>query len=38
MIIGGWEYVVAAYGVTWSVFGLYALSLWIRHRNIDKKL
>jgi len=29
-IIGGWEYVWAAYGVTWTGIVLYALSLWVR--------
>lgn len=34
MITGGWEYVWSAYGLTWAVFGLYAVSLWWRHRKL----
>lgn len=30
MIIGGWEYVWAAYGVTWAGIVLFAISLWVR--------
>ncbi|MBI2340794.1 MAG: CcmD family protein [Deltaproteobacteria bacterium] len=37
MIQGGWEYVVAAYTITWVVLGGYALSLWVRHRRLLKK-
>lgn len=29
-IQGGWEYVWAAYAVTWISFALYGLSLWVR--------
>ncbi len=29
-IEGGWSYVWAAYAITWTAFGLYALSLWLR--------
>ena len=32
-IEGGWAYVVAAYGITWAVWALYALSLWLRTRG-----
>ena len=31
-IVGGWEYVWGAYGVTWVLLGGYALSLWWRRR------
>jgi hypothetical protein len=27
---GGWEYIIAAYTITWLFFGGYALSLWLR--------
>lgn len=27
---GGWEYVIAAYSVTWIVFASYTMSLWLR--------
>ena len=27
---GGWEYIIAAYAVTWLFFGGYAVSLWLR--------
>jgi hypothetical protein len=29
-IEGGWEFVWTVYGLTWTVLGFYALSLWIR--------
>jgi hypothetical protein len=29
-IQGGWEYIWAAYAVTWAALMLYALSLWLR--------
>ncbi len=29
-IQGGWEYVWAAYGITWATFALYTLSLYLR--------
>ncbi|MEZ4323376.1 MAG: hypothetical protein R3F61_38280 [Myxococcota bacterium] len=32
-IEGGWEFVIAAYALTWSVFALYTLSLWARARR-----
>lgn len=32
-IEGGWEYVIAAYAITWITFGLYTLSLWARARR-----
>ncbi|MFT4978729.1 MAG: hypothetical protein ACI8S6_004639 [Myxococcota bacterium] len=33
VIVGGWEYVQAAYGVTWAVLALYAVSLYLRGRQ-----
>lgn len=27
---GGWEYIIAAYTITWLFFGAYAVSLWLR--------
>ncbi|MCB9673636.1 MAG: hypothetical protein H6737_00885 [Alphaproteobacteria bacterium] len=32
-IEGGWEFVFAAYAITWATFGLYTLSLWARARR-----
>ncbi len=29
-IQGGWEYIWAAYLITWASLSLYALSLWLR--------
>lgn len=29
-IVGGWDFVGAAYGVSWAGLVLYALSLWVR--------
>ncbi|HEX4620813.1 MAG TPA: hypothetical protein VH208_04525 [Myxococcaceae bacterium] len=29
-IVGGWEYVWAAYIVTWIALSLYCVSLWLR--------
>ena len=29
-IVGGWEYIWAAYGVAWGGLSLYGLSLWMR--------
>jgi hypothetical protein len=29
-IVGGWDFVHAAYGVAWTGLALYALSLWVR--------
>jgi hypothetical protein len=37
MIQGGWEYIGAAYGITWGVLILYGLSLWLRHRTLRKR-
>ena len=34
-IIGGWEYVWAAYAVTWAILVLYAVSLWVRRPGKD---
>ena len=33
-ITGGWEFVWAAYGVTWLFLAGYTLSLWIRWRRL----
>lgn len=33
VIVGGWEYVYAAYGVTWAVLALYAATLFLRGRR-----
>ncbi|MEQ1503530.1 MAG: hypothetical protein ABMB14_14935 [Myxococcota bacterium] len=33
VIVGGWEYVYAAYLTTWLFVGGYAVSLWIRSRE-----
>ena len=32
-VIGGWEYVWAAYGLSWAGMALYGLSLWLRRRK-----
>lgn len=32
-IDGGWVWVIAAYSLTWTVWTLYALSLWLRARR-----
>jgi hypothetical protein len=32
-IQGGWEFVIAAYAITWITFVLYTLSLWVRTRR-----
>ncbi len=32
MIVGGWEFVWAAYGVAWSALLLYGISLFARRR------
>jgi hypothetical protein len=33
VIVGGWEYVIAAYTLYWVFVGGYAVSLWIRSRE-----
>ncbi len=33
VIEGGWSWVIAVYTITWAVWTLYALSLWIRSRS-----
>lgn len=33
MVVGGWEYVWSAYGITWAVLAGYALSIWWRRRH-----
>ncbi|MFT4626870.1 MAG: CcmD family protein [Myxococcota bacterium] len=35
VVQGGWEYVYAAYGVTWLFFAGYTLSLVVRQRAAD---
>ena len=35
LIVGGWEYVWAAWGVTWLALALYAVSLWLRRTASD---
>ena len=35
VVSGGWEYVYAAYGVTWLFFVGYAVSLVVRQRAAD---
>jgi len=32
---GGWEYVIAAYAITWIFFGGYAASLWLRGAGLN---
>ena len=32
---GHWEYVIAAYAVTWLFFGGYTFSLWYRTRTLS---
>jgi hypothetical protein len=32
-IVGGWEYIWAAYGLTWVGLVAYSLSLWLRSRR-----
>lgn len=36
-IVGGWNYVAAAYGIAWGGLILYALSLWIRRPRGEVK-
>lgn len=33
MIQGGWNFVIAAYGISWTVLCLYAVSLVVRGRK-----
>lgn len=33
VVAGGWEYVWAAYIVTWLFLGGYTASLWVRNRE-----
>ena len=35
LIVGGWEYVWAAWGITWVAIALYSLSLWLRRSSPD---
>lgn len=32
-IVGGWEYVYAAYGITYAAIIVYTISLWLRRRG-----
>ena len=32
VVEGGWGYVITAYGLSWGVWVLYALSLWARRK------
>ncbi len=32
VVTGGWEFVTAAYALTWILFAGYTLSLWLRAR------
>ena len=34
MITGGWEYVWAAYGLSWAGMAAYLASLWMRSRTV----
>lgn len=36
IIAGGWEYVRAAYALSWIVLGSYGLSLLIRYRRLGR--
>lgn len=38
MIEGGWSYIMAAYGITWTGLALYAVSLRIRHKQTKADL
>ncbi len=33
VVVGGWNYVWIAYGVTWTVLLGYSVSLWMRRRD-----
>ncbi len=35
VITGGWQYVTAAYVLSWVTFVGYAISLWLRAREED---
>lgn len=37
VIVGGWQYVWMAYGLTFAVFALYGLSLIIRLRDAARR-
>ena len=36
VVEGWWGHVIVAYVITWLVLGGYALSLWIRSRNLEE--
>jgi len=33
VVVGGWNYVWAAYGITAAAFIIYGISLWMRNRH-----
>jgi hypothetical protein len=35
MIVGGWEYIIAAYAVVWGGLAVYGASLWWRSRGVS---
>jgi hypothetical protein len=35
-IVGGWEYVCAAYGITYAAIVIYTISLWLRRRSVQQ--
>ena len=37
VIVGGWEYVIAAYAVTVGFLGVYAVTLVIRSRRLQRR-
>ena len=37
MIVGGWEFIIAAYSITWLVLGGYAFSIWRRSRALCRR-
>ena len=37
IIIGGWEYVIAAYGITFTALGAYTASLLLRTRAAKRR-
>ena len=38
MIEGGWSYVWSAYLITWLGLGLYAVSLLLRRRQLNREI
>jgi len=37
VVVGGWGYVIAAYGVTAAVLAAYGISLWARARQRTRR-